>query len=68
MIQRVIEQQRDHYPHIEYVECDISLDKDLSDRFEYSLPVIQVNDKVVSELKVDGRAIREALQSISFKT
>lgn len=68
MIQRVIEHQSDDHPRVIYEECDISNDSALEERFGYSLPVIQVNGKVVSELKVDGKAIREALQSISFKT
>ena len=59
MISRVIEQKKPR--QIDYAEIDISHDPVLEDKYNYSLPVILVNDKVVSELKVDGRAIREAL-------
>ena len=63
MIDRVIEQQKFRLPRVSFTEIDISTDPFLENKFGYSLPVIMVNDTIVSELKVDGRAIRLALES-----
>ena len=65
MIDRVIEQQRFRLPRISVTEIDITKDPDLDDKYGYSLPVITLNGEIVSELKVDGRAIRLALESIT---
>jgi glutaredoxin len=64
MIHRVIEQQKYRVARVSFTEIDISQSSELEDRYGYSLPVITVNDAIVSELKVDGRAIRLALESV----
>ena len=64
MIDRIREHQIDRHPRIEFEEVDISSDPELVDKYEYSLPVVLVNDKVVSELKLDGRAIRQAIETL----
>ena len=59
MITRVLDNRDDCLAEIK--EIDISTDSQLEDKFGFLLPVVSVNGKIVSELKVDGKAVREAL-------
>ena len=61
MIDRVIENTKDEHPKISFEVVDITDKPSLDDMYGDFLPVITVNEKIVSQLQVDGRAIRQAL-------
>ncbi len=48
---------------VQIQEVDVSQDNALMDKYEDLIPVITVDGQVVSELKIDGPAIRRALEN-----
>ena len=64
MIERVIQQQSATHPRIAFKTLDIETVPELEAQFGFSVPVVLVNDLIVSESRIDGRAIRIALESI----
>ena len=50
-----------HRPHLRLEEVDISHDERLRDMYEDLIPVIAVDGCIVSELTIDGPAIRQAV-------
>ena len=64
LLQRVLRSQEGLAARVKFQVLDISKDPGLEEKFADVLPVVQVDDRIVSELKINTARIREALLEV----